>query len=173
MGRGRLYLGLIAFGLAWLLPLSSFFILSTNLPQVFKVTFVGMVSIGGPEVLGILAIALLGKENFDLFKNKIVEALKMAAPKGSVSRLRYKVGLVMFILPVIPTYIMGYVPEWLPDSSPWRLYVSVAADVCFLSSLFVLGGDFWDKLSALFIYDATVNLPGRMAGKSEDNLTTA
>jgi hypothetical protein len=28
-----------------------------------------------------------------------------------------------------------------------------------LSSLFVLGGDFWDKVRALFIYDARAVLP--------------
>ena len=49
---------------------------------------------------------------------------------------------------------MAYVPQWLADSSPQRLYVNLGADFLFLASLFVLGGDFWDKLRALFIYDA-------------------
>jgi hypothetical protein len=30
----------------------------------------------------------------------------------------------------------------------------IASDVMFLASLFVPGGDFWDKLRALFIYKA-------------------
>ena len=71
-----------------------------------------------------------------------------------MSRWRYRVGLVMFLLPLIPTYIMAYMPQWLPDHSPLRLYVNLAANFMFLSSLFVLGGDFWDKLRALFVYDA-------------------
>ena len=60
----------------------------------------------------------------------------------------------MFLLPIIPTYIMAYMPQWLPDHSAQRLYVNLAADFLFLTSLFVLGGDFWDKLRALFVYDA-------------------
>lgn len=49
---------------------------------------------------------------------------------------------------------MAYVPQWLPDHSSPRLYANLAADFLFLASLFVLGGDFWDKLRALFVYDA-------------------
>jgi hypothetical protein len=30
----------------------------------------------------------------------------------------------------------------------------LAADFLFLTGLFGLGGDFWDKLRALFVYDA-------------------
>ena len=51
---------------------------------------------------------------------------------------------------------MAYAPQWLPDHSPLRLYVNLAADFIFLSGLFVLGGDFWDKLRGLFVYDARV-----------------
>ncbi len=170
MTKLRLYLGLFIFALAWLIPLASFWIVSTNLPQAVKVTLVGLVSVGGPEVLGVLAIVLLGKENFDLFKNKILAVLKMAAPRGSVSRLRYRIGLIMFMLPLVPSYIMAYEPHWLPDSSPWHLNVSLASDACFLSSLFVLGGDFWDKLRALFVYDAKVTLPLSGPVKTDENV---
>jgi hypothetical protein len=30
----------------------------------------------------------------------------------------------------------------------------IGGDVLLISSLFVLGGDFWDKVRALFVYDA-------------------
>ncbi len=69
--------------------------------------------------------------------------------------------LRFYLAPIIPTYIMGYAPQWLPDHSAQRLYVNLAADFMFLTSLFVLGGDFWDKLRALFVYDARVQFgPG-------------
>ncbi|MFA5111636.1 MAG: hypothetical protein WC443_09535, partial [Desulfobaccales bacterium] len=87
-------------------------------------------------------------------KDKLFAWLKRLRPPSPVRRTRYRVGLVMFLLPLIPTYIMAYVPHWLPDHAPLRLYVNLAADFIFLASLFVLGGDFWDKLRALFVYDA-------------------
>jgi hypothetical protein len=35
-----------------------------------------------------------------------------------------------------------------------RYIIIIASDVVFIASLFVLGGDFWDKLRALFTYRA-------------------
>jgi hypothetical protein len=39
--------------------------------------------------------------------------------------------------------------------------VSLIGDVIFVASLFVLGGDFWDKIRALFVYRARVQLSGQ------------
>jgi len=116
-------------------------------------------TVGGPEVVAILAVALLGKQTFDLITGKMLASLGRLAPHGSVSRLRYKIGLVLFILPMIPTYIMGYAPQFLPNASPSRLYVNIASDLLFVTSLFVLGGDFWDKLRSLFLYNARAQFP--------------
>lgn len=156
MNNLRFYLGIIFFILAWILPLFSIVVVRLNLPMGVKATIIGLLTVGGPELLGLLAVLCLGKENLIYIKNKFLVWLKRLKPAAPVSRNRYRIGLVMFLLPLIPTYIMAYLPQWLPDSSPQRLYVNLAADFIFLSSLFVLGGDFWDKLRALFIYDARV-----------------
>jgi hypothetical protein len=68
--------------------------------------------------------------------------------------------LIMFLVPVILTYVMAYAPWWLPDTSSARLYVNIAADCMFIASLFVRGGDFWDKLAALFLYESRVQFEG-------------
>jgi hypothetical protein len=150
----RFYLGISCFALSWILPLFGFLVAHLDLPLAFKAASIGFLTVGGPEILAILAVVCLGKENLIVIKNKILAILKLIKPAGPVSRWRYRLGLVMFLLPIIPTYIMAYLPWWLPDSSPQRLYVNLAADFLFLTSIFVLGGDFWDKLRALFIYDA-------------------
>ena len=41
------------------------------------------------------------------------------------------------------------------------LTVNIIFDLMFFSSFFVLGGEFWDKLHALFIYDAKVDLSSK------------
>lgn len=150
----RFYLGLFCFGLSWILPLFGFLVARLDLPLAAKATIIGLLTVGGPEICAILAVVCLGKENLLLIKDKILALLKLLKPAGPVSRGRYRLGLVMFLLPLIPTYIMAYLPQWLPDSTAQRLYVNLAADFIFLASLFVLGGDFWDKLRALFVYDA-------------------
>ena len=84
---------------------------------------------------------------------------RQLVPQGSVGRTRYTIGLVLFVITFVPNYVMGYAPQLLPDASPFRLYINIASDTLFVVSLFVLGGDFWDKLRALFIYDARASFP--------------
>jgi hypothetical protein len=71
-------------------------------------------------------------------------------PAGNVGLWRHRIGLGMFFLPLVPAYIQAYHPVWLPDHTAWRWIVKIAVDAVFIASLFVLGGDFWDKLHALF-----------------------
>ena len=42
---------------------------------------------------------------------------------------------------------------------------AVGGDLLLLSSLFPLGGDFWDKIRSLFVHDAEVHFPVVSAGK--------
>jgi hypothetical protein len=42
-----------------------------------------------------------------------------------------------------------------------RFIVSLIGDLMFVASLFVLGGDFWDKLRALFIHSAGVQVAAK------------
>ena len=112
-----------------------------------------------PEVGTLIGAAIMGKENYERFKTAAFKFLGRIKPAGGVGKLRYQIGLGMFLVPVIPTYLQAYKPEWLPDNSPLRWQVKIAADVIFIASFFVLGGDFWDKLHALFTWDAKAAAP--------------
>jgi hypothetical protein len=164
--RIRFYLGLSCFILAWILPLFGFLVARMPLPLAAKATIIGLLTVGGPEIFGILAVVILGRANLMKIKDQILAFLRFLKPSAVVSRWRYRLGLVMFLLPIIPTYLMAYAPQWLPDHSPQRLYVNLAADFLFLASLFVLGEDFWDKLQALFRYDVRVQLEPQPVEKS-------
>jgi hypothetical protein len=141
------------------MPLFSVIVLAMPWNAAVKAVLVGFLTVGGPEIVALLSIAILGKECFDLLAGKVYAGFKQLTRPGAVSKLRYRIGLVMFLLPVVPTYIQGYAPHLLPDSSPMRLYVNIGADVMFLTSLFLLGGDFWNKLRSLFIYEARAEFP--------------
>jgi hypothetical protein len=154
--KTRLYAGMTLLILSAISPLFGFLVAKTNLSVMMKTTVIGLLTAGVPEVLILIAAAILGKENFERIKSKVFSMLKRLRPNARVSRTRYIVGLIMFLIPVIPTYVMAYAPQWLPDTSPARLHVNLAADFIFTASLFVLGGDFWDKLTALFTYEARV-----------------
>jgi hypothetical protein len=152
-------LGIVLLVLSCLVPLSGFWIANLPLPVAMKGTLIGLLTVGAPELLALAAIALLGKQAFDLITSKALSVLSRLAPRGSVSKTRYKVGLALLLVSCVPTYIMGYAPHLLPDSSPARLYVAIGSDLAFIVSLFVLGGDFWDKFRALFIYEAKAHFP--------------
>jgi hypothetical protein len=159
-GTLRFCLGLSFFALSWLMPFSAFWIAALACSPALKAVLIGLVSIGGPELAALAAIVILGKESFDLIASRSFAFLKQLAPKASVGRRRYNIGLVMFVLPVLPWYIIAYAPQLLPPSAPGlRLSICLGSDLCFWSSLFVLGGDFWEKLRSLFIYEARAIIP--------------
>jgi hypothetical protein len=61
----------------------------------------------------------------------------------------------MFVLPLLAGWLHPYLAERLPAIFDRGSAIHVAGDLLFISSFFVLGGDFWDKVRALFIYRAT------------------
>ena len=81
-------------------------------------------------------------------------------PPDRVGRVRYRVGLVMFTLPILVGWLAPYAQSLLPGYETHPLWVSLVGDGLFLASLLVLGGDFWDKLRALFVFQARADLRG-------------
>lgn len=101
----------------------------------------------------IVAIAVMGKKGYELIKGKTIKYLKSFAPPDTVSPLRYRIGLVLFSIPVLMGILQPYLEHFSTVFQNLPLWVTIALDTVFISSLFVLGGDFWDKLSGLFKYD--------------------
>ncbi len=64
----------------------------------------------------------------------------------------------MFIIPLLMALFLPYAGNLLPFYQANLIKFSIGGDVLFISSIFVLGGEFWDKLQALFMYDAKVQL---------------
>ena len=62
----------------------------------------------------------------------------------------------MFCLPILFAWVSVYAAESIPGFVENPLPYAIAGDLMLLSSLFVLGGSFWDKLRALFVHDARV-----------------
>jgi hypothetical protein len=154
--RFRLGLTLLAIGL--LMPIGTFLVPLTTWPGEVKVAVAGILFFGF-EIMVIPAAAVMGKENFERILTQGSGLLGRLKPSAEPGPLRHSVGVILFLLPVVPAYVMGYAPSWLLDNSPWRLWVNLTADAMFLTSLFVLGGDFWDKLRALFIRKARATFP--------------
>lgn len=111
----------------------------------------------GAEIIGVVAIAVMGKSGYVTIKNRVFGFLKRHGPPETVSRRRYTIGLIMFSAPMLFAWISIYIADWIPGFMSNPLAYAFFGDILLLTSLFVLGGDFWDKIRALFIYDAAVD----------------
>jgi hypothetical protein len=98
---------------------------------------------------------------YNRIKKRIFSFLKKHGPPDRVSLTRYRIGLVMFVLPILFAWLGPYGAEYIPGYETHRLIVSVSGDAMFIASLFVLGGDFWDKIRALFLHSARVQFSGQ------------
>ena len=152
----RLKLGITLFVLSIALPLVGIPVVAAIGLSVTVTASISGTLLIGAEVLGIMAVAVMGKSGFAYIKNHIFVFLKQYGPPKEVSRLRYTIGLVMFSVPILFGWVSIYIPELIPGFTLTPLPYALGGDLLLLASLIVLGGNFWDKIRALFIYDAGV-----------------
>ena len=157
----RFKIGVALFVLSIALPLVGVTLVATlGLSAQMTASVSGMLLVGA-EVLGIIAVAVMGKSGYAYIKNLVFGFLKQYGPPREVSRLRYTIGLVMFTLPILFGWVSLYTAELIPGFIRSPLPYALGGDFLLLASLFVLGGNFWDKMRALFVYDAEVRFSQR------------
>jgi hypothetical protein len=155
----RFRLGLIIFVIGFSSPLLIPLVAASSLSTKWKSLISGGLALGIPEVFSILAIAIMGKSGFNYMKDRIFTFLKKHAPPDRVSPRRYRIGLVMFVVPILLAWLGPYVLHLVPGYAANRIVVSLTGDLIFLTSFFVLGGEFWDKVRALFNHGAKAQFP--------------
>lgn len=152
----RFRLGLFFFISGWICPLLIPLVTLTSLSTELKTTLSGILLIGIPEVFSFISIALLGKQGFKIITSKLLGFLKNIIAFDQVGRTRYRIGLAMLVFHLINGAMTFYIPDKIPFYLENRIVYSVISDALFLVTLFVLGGDFWEKVGALFNYDSRV-----------------
>jgi hypothetical protein len=117
-------------------------------------TLVGGIIVAVAELSLPVVIAILGKPGFAYIKGVFFKALRRYGPPAEVGRVRYRIGLAMLILPVFFALVEPYVGSYLGVTGQNRIVYALSGDALLLVSFFVLGGDFWDKVRALFVHSA-------------------
>ncbi len=113
------------------------------------------------KVFLLASVVVLGRAGFDRLKSYVVGSLRRHVMRDAVGPWRYRIGLVLFVVPLVFAWKAPYVTELMPILGRHSTTAAIVTDAIFIVSLFVLGGDFWDKLRALFVREATVTLPDR------------
>jgi hypothetical protein len=151
----RLYAGMVAMVLSVVMPLSALVVPVLGLSTAQSTLLAGVLLAGGPEVLCILAVALLGRDTFRYFTHRVMAALRRAVIDQPASKARYYAGLVVILVSWLPSYIYAYAPAVMPGKNV-RIYVLAAMDLAFVVSVFLMGGEFWEKVRRIFIYEGKI-----------------
>ena len=157
--RGRLIIGGMIFVAGFASPAFIPLLLSSGFPDWLIAGLSGLLAFGIPEVFMVMAVAILGKSGFAYFKKILGKHLKPLAPPDEVSRARYNVGLILFTLPILFGLLLPYLNLEFHFMQDIRFFLYPVSDLMIISSLFILGGNFWDKLRSLYIHRAKVVLP--------------
>ena len=151
----RIGIGFALFGLSlgWpvLLPLLPFLGISGK--GIAAVTGVMVVA---AEIMLVAAAAVAGKDGFATIKGTVLLFLRSHGPPRIVSRTRYRVGLVLFVAPILLGWVSPYLGDQFPVLRDNPKVIAITGDVVLLVGLFVLGGEFWEKLRSLFVHEADV-----------------
>ncbi len=156
----RFKLGLAMFLLSIAIPILGIPIVTMiGLSHTVTATLSGICVVGA-EVLGVTAVTVMGKTGYNIIINYVAGFLKRYGPPQKVSSGRYKIGLVMICLPIFVGWITPYVADMVLGPDGHLVLYGLGLDLLLLAGLFVVGGDFWDKLRSLFVHDAEVSFPG-------------
>lgn len=147
----RLPAGIALLVVGFACPLLIPAVVASDLSSGWKTAISGLLGVGIPDVFTIAAVGVMGKEGFAALKRRAFALLRRAAPPDRVGPIRHRIGLAMFVIPLL----FGWAGPYLPVAGSHR-GLAIAGDLIFLASFFVLGGDFWDKIRALFVRDMRV-----------------
>ena len=152
----RIKLGAALFGISILLPVAGIpLVASLGLSTAMTASISGAFLVGA-EVLGVCAVAVMGKSGYAFIKNRVFRFLKQYGPPRKISRGRYNIGLVIFCVPFLFGWLSPYISKLVSVLLSYPLLFAIGGDILILVSLFVLGGDFWDKVRSLLIHNAEV-----------------
>lgn len=155
--KRKIIIGTVVFVLGQLSPLILIpVVVSLDLSSGWTTALSGLLMFGFPELAILASVAIMGKQGFNFFKQKIFGYFKKVAPPDTVSKTRYRIGMVMFVIPFLIGWLLPYFTELIPRYDNFGIYIYIGGDILLIVSLFVLGGDFWDKIRALFIQDVKV-----------------
>ena len=150
------YLGIVLFICSWILWLASVSLLFFKIPLGKLLGIIAALIISS-EIIFVVSLVLLGKTFAKIIEAKIKKIFlphKANQPIKPVSKTRHYIGIVLFFLSFIPSFIVevslffGY-----PKTEYGHIIMLISVlfgYTMFIVSLFILGGGFWDRLIKLF-----------------------
>lgn len=161
----KYYLGIALFVYCFI-PYVFTFLVLPFLP-VSKVTAVSLATglLISSEISFLLCVALLGKPFIQLLKSKIKAIFKEKGVEHlkPVGKVRHHVGITMLLVASVVPYflteialLLGYVEKYGHTA---LISLLILGDLLFITSFFVLGGEFWARVNELFAWPGKKKVP--------------
>ncbi len=150
----KYYLGMSLF-LYSFLPMSIVAILPFLGLTLAQAGAFAVVFLASGEVAFLCAAALLGKEFLTALKKRIKAWFKRSHEPKPISRNRHRFGIALLASSFLPHYVMLiYLLFFSHKESEinFLAWTLVAGEAAFMAGLFILGGDFWERLRQLFVW---------------------
>lgn len=147
--RGQVRLGFVLLAAAVVLPVAALLFPLVGLPAASSHLGVSLLVAGAPEVLCLVAIALLGRAGFDALGGR---AVPRSAASVRVAKARYYGAIVYCGLNTLPIALYAYAPAVMPGGTT-KLVILAATDLGFVLSVLLAGGQFWEKFRRLFVFE--------------------
>ncbi|MBU0733421.1 MAG: transporter suffix domain-containing protein [Proteobacteria bacterium] len=112
-----------------------------------------VVFLASGEITFMTAAALLGREFLAALKKRILTIFKRTHVPRPVSRARHRVGVALLVVSTLPYYAMLIYLLFFSHKETaitFLVWAMVAGEAAFIAGLFLLGGQFWDRLKHLF-----------------------
>ncbi len=172
----RYWLGVGLLVLSTILPLVALALVPLfGFPEGVNVVVFGLSLAGGPELLLVLAIAAMGNENIERILGKYLPLFKRLFRWDTVTRPRYIFGLwVLAIAAVVPWVLIYFWEESLANANgkpDWGYYVIIASNLAFIAAVFVMGAPLWQRIMAVFTWDAQISFPSEKSKQSGQQLS--
>jgi hypothetical protein len=160
----RKWLGIIIFVLHLVLPLVALVVVPLfGFPESVNVVLIGLSVVGGPDVLLVASIAMLGKDGVAELLERFGAPFKRITRWDHVMKTRYTVGLwVAGVALLLPTIILFYWNESIADiggAPGWGFWVLLASTFAFIGAVISMGAPLWSRIEAIVTWEAEVILP--------------
>jgi len=159
--KSRLYIGIIILILALAMPIwGTALVTALGLSPGISTVLIGLSIAGGPDLLLLLAAAVMGKDALNQILGQIGKWFKRNFKLSeNVSKKRYILGLILFWGSILIRWAVGFLKPLsvaAKGSTDWGLVILVAFEVVLVISVFVLGANYWEKLGSLFRWNTRV-----------------
>ncbi|MGI9584925.1 MAG: hypothetical protein ACR2N7_04985 [Acidimicrobiia bacterium] len=164
ISRWRKWLGIGLFVLHIILPVLALILVPIfGLPESVNAILIGLSVVGGPDVILVMSIAMLGKDGVTELMTKFGSAIKTLTKWDAVTKTRYTIGLwVATIALVLPTVILFFWHDSIANlggAPGWGFWVLLVSTFAFIGAVISMGAPLWSRVEALVTWDAQIILP--------------